>query len=159
MKKLTLNAALLGLLISFGVANTTRTYSTNNYILFTKAMDEKKAIETAVRTYIEGGDSQNVTLLETVLHDNYRVIINDTKENTIKELDKTTYLGFIEKKIFGGEPRKIEIESIEISNGLNASVKLRMTSSKATFYSQFSLAKINEKWWVLQDFVHMVESN
>ncbi len=116
---------------------------------------ETKQIEETVKTYILGGDQQDVNLLETVMHNNYRVIINDAKENTIKELSKSSYLDFIAKKVFGGNPREIEIEAIEISKELNAVVKLKLTSSKAKFYSQFSLVKVNGKWWILQDLVFM----
>lgn len=120
-----------------------------------KMKKEAKSIETTVKNYILGGDLQDVQLLEQVMHDNYRVIINDTQENTIKELNKSTYLDFIAKKVFGGDPRAFEIESIEISKNLNATVKLKMTSSKAIFYSQFSLVKQNEKWWLIQDLAYM----
>lgn len=120
-----------------------------------KIKSDKEEIKKAVEVYVAGGDQQDVSLLQTVMHDNYRVIINDTKENAIKELDKSTYLDFIGKKVFGGDPRKIEIESIQVSQGLNAVVKLKMTSSKAVFYSQFSLVKSQQKWWLVQDLAYM----
>jgi|GEM_PF-3267475 len=116
---------------------------------------DKAKIKSVVNTYVLGGDQQSVSQLESVMHDNYRVIINDLNEGIIKELDKSTYLGFIEKKAFGGEERKIEIESISISNEVNSIVVLKMTSNKAIFHSQFSLVKVDSKWWIIQDLVQM----
>ena len=121
-------------------------------IFVEKETDEIKKV---IYAYIAGGDEQSVSQLQKVMHDNYRVIINDPKENQIKELDKSTYLDFIEQKKFGGIPRKVEIESISISNEVNATVKLKMSSSSAIFFSQFSMVKSDNKWWIIQDMVQM----
>lgn len=148
------------LLISTIVISTVPSYGCNDSKVSTENNstmnnNEEKNIEATVKAYILGGDEQSVEQLEQVLHNNYRVIINDTKEQAIKELDKSTYLDFIAKKIFGGTPRAVTIESIEVANHLNATVKLTLKSDKAIFHSLFSLVKADGKWWIVQDLVHM----
>jgi len=154
MKKLIFKS-LLATVLLIGVSSTYANIEKNKLMLKSSSLNDNKLIEQTVKTYIEGGDKQSVSLLEGVMHDNYRVVINDIKENAIKELDKSTYLDFIGKKVFGGDSRTVEIESIQVSKDLNAVVKLKMTSSKAVFYSQFSLVKVEGKWWILQDLVFM----
>ena len=120
-----------------------------------KDMTDKKEIEKTLLKYIEAGDKNDVKSLEKVTHENFRVVLNDTKETAIKVLDRTTYLDLIGKKVFGGTRRHVEIQMIDVFGNTNATVKTKLTSEKAVFYNYYSLLKVDNRWWVVQDLLYM----
>ena len=124
-------------------------------ISYKKEMTEKKDIEKTLLNYIKAGDENDVKSLEKVTHENFRVVLNDTKDMTIKVLDRATYHDLIGKKVFGGIPRKVDFEMIDIYGSTNATVKTKLTSAKAVFYNYYSLLKVDGKWWVVQDLLYM----
>ena len=107
-----------------------------------KDMTDKKDIEKTLLKYIEAGDKNDVKSLEKVTHENFRVVLNDTKETAIKVLDRTTYHDLIGKKVFGGTHRDVEIQMIDVFGNTNATVKAQLTSEKAVFYNYYSLLKV-----------------
>ena len=117
--------------------------------------DTKKAIEKTLKKYIKAGDNNDVKALEKVTHENFRVVLNDTKEAVIKVVDRSTYMDLIGKKVFGGTPRKVEIQMLDIFGDTNATVKTKLTSEKAIFYNYYSLLNVDAKWWVVQDLLYV----
>ena len=118
-------------------------------------MGDKKDIEKTMMKYIKTGDKNDVTTLEKVTHQDFRVVLNDTKEKLIKVVDRATYLDLIEKKVFGGTPRDVDIQLIDVFGNTNATVKTKLTSEKAIFYNYYSLLKVDGKWWVVQDLLYV----
>ena len=116
-------------------------------------MDDKKDIEQTLLKYIKAGDTNDVKSLEKTIHEKFRIVLNDTKETQIKIVDRTTYLDLIEKKVFGGTPREVEIQMLDVYGNTNATVKTKLTSEKAIFYNYYSLLKVDGKWWVVQDLL------
>ena len=72
-------------------------------------MNDKNEIKKTLEKYIKGGDENDVKTLEKVTHENFRVVLNDKKETAIKIVDRATYMDLIDKKVFGGTPREIEV--------------------------------------------------
>jgi Putative lumazine-binding len=118
-------------------------------------MDDKKEIKKTLLKYVKAGDENNVKNLEKVTHENFRIVLNDTKKMEIAVVDRSTYMDLIEKKVFGGTPRKVDIQILDVFGNTNATVKTKLTSEKAIFYNYYSLLKIDGKWWVVQDLLYV----
>lgn len=116
---------------------------------------DEKQIQKIVESFVKAGDKQDVSGLESVLHDNYRIVWNDTNAGEIKTLDRATYLHLIGEKKFGGDKRSIRFDKIEIINESNATVKVFLDGEKADFSSFLSLVKDQDGWKLVQDLVMM----
>lgn len=115
----------------------------------------EKAIRKVIETFVKGGDQQDVSMLEGVLHESYRVVWNDPANAKVSVLDRATYLSFVEQKKFGGDTRQLKIESISLQNEANASVKLFLDGKAADFKGLVSLVKADGKWQLVQDLTLM----
>lgn len=116
---------------------------------------EAPSVEQAVLSYILAGDERDVDGLTAITDESFRVLFNDPVKGTLSNLDKATYVGLVQKGVIGGVARAVEILDLDIYQGVNAQVKTRLVSEKATFYNYFSLVKTENKWWVAQDLVIM----
>ena len=120
-------------------------------------MSEDKRVEQAMLDFIKGGDNRDVTLLNTVLHPEFRITNNGFMGTPgITIIDKQQYLSNIEKGIFGGLPRTILIESIDVT-GTIAMVKVRLESKENRFvsYNLFVLDLDNE-WRLINNHAVVV---
>ncbi len=114
-------------------------------------------ITQAITDFVRGGDNSDVDLLNRVLHEDFRVTNNGfmgTKGVTI--ISKQQYLKNIDTGVFGGLPRKMEIESIDFV-GTIASVKLRLESAENYFVSYNSLVLDGDGQWKLISNLAVVE--
>ena len=110
-------------------------------------MSETKRIKQAIINFVKGGDTSDVSILDQVLHKDFRVANNGymgTQGVTV--LNKKDYLKKIRSGIFGGVPRKMKIEEIN-QTGIIANVKLRIESSKYDFISYNSLVLDSDNEW------------
>jgi len=112
----------------------------------------------AITDFVKGGDNSDTTLLDKVLHQDFRLTNNGfmgTPGVTI--IDKQKYLSNIREGIFGGLPRKMTIESIDVTKTI-AMVKLRLESSENYFVSYNSLVLDTDNEWRLINNLAVVES-
>lgn len=115
-------------------------------------------IEQAITNFVRGGDNSDVALLDNVLHKDFRVTNNGFMGIPgVTIIGKEKYLQNIRDGIFGGLPRKMEIESIE-ENGTIAMVKLRLESSQNYFVSYNSLVLDTDNEWRLVNNLAVVEA-
>ncbi len=122
----------------------------------TDTNEDLNAISTALEQFAQGADHNDIEQQGAVMDESFRVVWNDTKEGIIKTLDRATYLQLIENKTFGGGDRKMEILSIDLFEGVNATAKVRLSQEgKPTMYSFFSLVKVKGKWLITTDLVLM----
>lgn len=109
-------------------------------------------IKQAITDFVKGGDNSDTKLLNKVLHKDFRVTNNvfmGTSGATI--IDKEKYLANIRNGIFGGLPRVMIIENIDVSETI-ASVKLRLESSENHFFSYNSLVlDTDNKWKIISN--------
>jgi hypothetical protein len=120
------------------------------------AMNDK--LTQAITDFVRGGDKRDVTLLDKVLHGDFRVTNNGfmgTKGITI--IDKKKYLENIKAGIFGGLPRAMTIESVDISDTI-AMIKLRLESAENYFVSYNSLILDVDGEWKLINNLAVVEA-
>ncbi len=114
---------------------------------------EVNAIREVVESYSKAGDNQDTKAIEAVLHDGFRVVWNDPAKNTVSLISKTDYVQLLGAKKIGGDRRKVIIESIDISEGINASVRVVLDGEKGDFWNLLSLVKHEGKWLIAQDLV------
>lgn len=110
-------------------------------------MDQTEGIKQVITDFVKGGDTGNVTLLNSVLHNDFTVASNNfmgTEGITI--INKKEYLSKIKSGEFGGIPRKFHIENIDQNESI-ASVKLRIESSEFDFMSYNSVVLDTDQNW------------
>lgn len=141
MKKLIL-VALMGVLFSVNL------YSQTN---------EMKAIKETITAFSKAGDTNDVNELEKYLDDNYRVVMNRLFGSTeVAVMPRAVYIEKIKSKEFGGDTRKLTIESILV-NGNTASAKVTFAGSKMTFVSLITLVKDDKDAWKLVSDMPMIQ--
>ncbi len=114
---------------------------------------EVNAIREGDEIYANAGDIQDASKMGKVLHDGFRVVWNDPAKKTVSLISKTDYMQLLEAKKIGGDKRKVIIESIDISEGVNASVRVTLDGEKGDFWNLLSLVKVDGKWLIAQDLV------
>ena len=121
-------------------------------------MNETNKIKQVIIDFVKGGDNSNIELLDKVLHKDFRVANNGFMGTSgITIIDKKEYLNKIKSGVFGGLPRKMEIEKINQS-GIIASVKLRIESAENYFISYNSLVLDTDNEWKIIDNLAVVTS-
>ncbi len=121
-------------------------------------MDEKDRIKQAIIDFVKGGDYRDVELLDKVLHRDFRVTNNGFMGTPgITIIDKNEYLDNIKNGVFGGLPRKMNIEELDQS-GIIASVKLRIESSENDFISFNSLVMDTDNEWKIINNLAVVKA-
>lgn len=114
---------------------------------------EVNSIRGVVEAYAKAGDEQDVEAIEKVMHEGFRVVWNDPGKNTVSLISKADYVKLLGAKKIGGDKRTIIIESIDISEGINASVRLMLDGEKGDFWNLLSLVKVDGEWLIAQDLV------
>lgn len=119
--------------------------------------DDVNKVKSTLKSYIHAGDINNIEKLKPYLHNDFRVMLYDSKKDATSILDKNTYVSFIETKKFGGYKRNAVYEDIQFIGKNMATIKMTLTSpGKPTLKNFYSLVKINGKWLVFQDFVTLI---
>lgn len=115
-------------------------------------MTEKDKIRQVIIDFVKGGDNRDVGLLNKVLHKDFRVTNNGFMGNPgVKLIDKKEYLNNIESGIFGGLPRKMKIEELDLC-GIIACVKLRIESPENDFISYNSIVlDMDNEWKIINN--------
>ncbi|PKB15295.1 nuclear transport factor 2 family protein [Flavobacterium sp. 5] len=115
-------------------------------------------IKQAITDFVKGGDNSDTILLEKVLHKDFRVTNNGFMGTSgVTVIDKQKYLANIRDGIFGGLPRIMTIENIDVNNTI-ASVKLRLESSENYFVSYNSLVLDTDNEWRIINNLAVVET-
>ena len=121
-------------------------------------MTNREKIEQAVTNFVKGGDSSDIVLLDKVLHSDFRVTNNGFMGTAgVTIINKEKYLSNIRNGVFGGLPRKLEIENIDENESI-AMVKLRLESSENYFVSYNSLVLDIDNEWKLINNLAIVEA-
>lgn len=113
-------------------------------------------IESVITTYAQAGDAQDVVGLESVTHESFRVVFRISGEQTVT-LDRSVFLEKFRAKEFGGDTRKIDIQSIDLREGKTAIAKVMLRGEQATMSNYLNLVQTNGEWVLVSDFVFMGE--
>ena len=110
-------------------------------------------IEDAIKRFMRGGDESDTALLDAVLHDQFRVIVNQgvLGAETLRVLDKPAYLKMIADKKYGGVPRSVRIASVS-SAGSVAAAEVRTSSVRSDMTSFLHVVKDGDgNWQIIGD--------
>ncbi len=110
-------------------------------------------ISKVLMEYSSAGDQQKVERLSSTLHDQYRLVWHGGKDAPFI-VDKAGFLAQFEKKEWGGDQRKVTVESIEVFDGFNATAKVILDGEKAQMRSLFTLIKVGDDWKVIGELVN-----
>lgn len=120
---------------------------------FGQTKNANSEIEKTILSYATSGDNQNVSGLKAVLHDQYRLVWYGGKDAPFIA-DKPTFLMQFETKEWGGDSRKVRVESIELFDGINATAKVTMDGNVAEMRSLLSLIKVDDSWQIIGELVN-----
>jgi hypothetical protein len=108
---------------------------------------EHEKIRKTIIDFVKGGDTSDISLLDKVLHEDFRVTNNGFMGTSgVTIIDKAGYLHNIETGVFGGLPREMEILQVDQSDKI-ASVKLKIESPVNDFISYNSLVLDTDNEW------------
>lgn len=120
-------------------------------------MTEREKIAQAITDFVKGGDNSDTLLLDKVLHKDFRVCSNGFMgASGVTIINKEKYLANIRSGIFGGLPRKMKIESMDVSETI-ALVKLHLESSENQFVSYNSMVLDIDREWKIINNLAVVE--
>ena len=113
---------------------------------------DEQMIKQTIIEFSKAGDANDADKLATYLDGNYRIVMNRLFGSTeVAIMPKDVYLEKIKTKEYGGDTRKVEIESITL-NGSTASAKVSFVGTKMTFVSILILIKDgNNQWKIVSD--------
>lgn len=103
--------------------------------------------------YSSAGDLQSVKRLSVVLHDQYRLVWHGGKDAPFI-VDKSGFLAQFEKKEWGGDKRKVTVESVEVVDGINATARVIMDGDAAEMRALISLIKVGDDWKIIGELVN-----
>lgn len=121
-------------------------------------MSEIERITQCITDFVKGGDHSDVELLETVLHEDFRVTNNGFMgDSGVMIVDKEDYLEMVMSGEFGGTSREMEILEIDQTE-IIAMVKLSIESFENDFISYNSLVLDNENNWKIINHLVIVKA-
>ncbi|REC72678.1 hypothetical protein DRF60_20015 [Chryseobacterium elymi] len=110
-----------------------------------------KEIRQAIEKFIKGGDTNDTTLLEQVLHQNYQNIQDGFFDQPgIFVISKEEYIRLVRDKVFGGKPRTVIYHSLEQKNNI-AHAKVSLESPTLRFSSLITCVLEHGKWLVINN--------
>lgn len=108
-------------------------------------------IKKAIESFVKGGDSNDVDLLDKILHPKFQNIQDGYfAEKGIYTFSKTEYIELVTNKTFGGAPRTIYFETIEELGNI-AIAKVRLESQYLKFFSLIICVYENKQWLIINN--------
>lgn len=121
---------------------------TMNLFIQAQTTDVIKITDT-ITAFAKAGDINDAKTLETLLDDNYRIVMNRLfGSNEVIVMTKDVYIGKIKSKEYGGDTRVLDFENIVI-NGSTANVKVTYKGTTMIFCNLVTLLKNSEGNWKL----------
>ncbi len=113
-------------------------------------LSDRELIEDAIKRFMRGGDESDPDALQAVLHDQFRVVVNQgvLGGDALRTVDKTTYLSMISAKKWGGVPRTVNIVSISIA-GTIAAAEVQTSSVRSDMTSFLHFVKEKDGQWLV----------
>ncbi|NIB44453.1 hypothetical protein HBA55_33000 [Pseudomaricurvus alkylphenolicus] len=111
-----------------------------------------------VKVFLEAAPRNDTDAIRTVVSDQFRVFVTNTKGKASRTISKNRYLELMDAKIIGGRQWDYEIIAVDVSINQLAYVKAKIeqASPKETLYVHFTVAKVGNLWKIVQESVHRV---
>jgi len=104
-------------------------------------------ISEVVHTFSTAGDKQDASLLETVLHPQFRAVVHRFMgAPDVSLMDRANFLQLLRDKKIGGDKREVHILHTEITNNI-ATVKAILEGKALRFTNYISLVKLEDGSW------------
>lgn len=126
--------------------------ATGNKLVAKMSDDPIDDIKRVILQQLEGSAARDVPKMKAVMHDDFRIVINDKVKGPFI-LDLATMMGMYEQGRFGGEVKPIEMVTMDVVSDLNAIVKVRELGAKATFHWYITLVKMGGDWKIIEETV------
>ena len=115
-------------------------------------------VKEAVARFVRAGDTNDVTLLDQVLHTHFQNVQDGFFDKKgIFVFSKEDYKNLVKTNRFGGTERSIEFKAVDIL-GRIAHVKVRLESTALIFHSTLLLTLEDERWTVIHN-IPTIEKN
>ena len=119
---------------------------------FSAPASDDAAVRAVVKKFSVAADKQDAAGVGVVLHREAQQFFMG--ENGLVRLETAAYLGMIEQKKIGGQPRKLTIDHVAVDGDM-ASVKATMSNSTYRFDNFISLMKIDGHWQIMSIVLRM----
>jgi len=149
MKKLVLVLSLTVGILSYGHIDTEKI----NKKTTTSTVDSKKDVEKVIMTQLNASAARDVEKMKTVLHNDFRIVVNQAERLTVLNLE--TMLALYKQGKFGGEEKEISIVAIDVQGNLTAMAKVTEKGKKAIFNIYFSLINIKGEWKIVEEVAYL----
>jgi hypothetical protein len=114
-------------------------------------MNASDQVKAAVTDFVRGGDTNDIRLLDKVLHSDFQNVQDGFFEDKgVFIFSKEKYKKLVETKRFGGSGRSIVFNSVEILGDL-AYVRVRLESEVLVFNSILLLGNEAGSWKVIHN--------
>ena len=114
-------------------------------------MNTTEQIKEAVADFVRAGDTNDVTLLDRVLHTRFQNVQDGFfEEQGVFVFTKADYKKLVGTKRFGGVARTIKFKDVEVFGKL-AHVKVRLESDVLIFNSSLLLTNEDDRWTVMHN--------
>lgn len=111
---------------------------------------DQTLIEDAIKRFMRGGDESDTTLLLSVLHPQFRVVVNQgvLGMESLRVIERPAYFQQIAGKKWGGVPRTVNIVSVSIASTV-AAAEVKTSSVRSDITSFLHLVKGKDGNWTL----------
>lgn len=110
------------------------------------------AITSTIERFAKGGAERDRAVLESVLHDDFRVVFTWTHEPGVSSLDRATYLGLIDAGKLGGVEATVTMGRVVVHDQL-ATAEATLLRTDVRFDAIYTLVRDDSGWRIVQDAV------
>ncbi len=124
--------------------------------MFNPVQADQQAITQVIQDYAAGTAMLDITVIDQVFHDDFRVIAL-TQEGP-RVIDKPMYLSLLKDGKIGGVPRILKVKHIEIQDK-TAHATIILTSDKVVFNDQLQFIQDSQGWKIINNLTEVLAIN
>ncbi len=116
-------------------------------------MNGQQELEQRVEAFRIAGDTRDVSSMEALLHDKFRLMAFMDGAADAFQMDKASYMSALAAGKLGGVPRSKRIVSLQAEKD-QAACTIQMESKQHRFETMMHWVRTGEGWKLLNDFTH-----
>jgi hypothetical protein len=114
---------------------------------------QSKFAQEVILTYLSGGHHRDLPKLESVLHDDFRIIWHDQQKTEHAVVPRSVYLMKIASEEWGGEERTMKDLKVISFDDTNLVAKVSLVGVSATMHSMISMVNHGGEWKMVSELV------